>query len=233
MYALRALLFLGLMGVATPAFSAEFKTMRLADRTRIDYAIALPPSFDPTIAYPLLLALPPGRQDDRMVLAGLDSYWEQAAAQLGYIVVSPVAPRLLFFRGSERFIPEFLERIGRDVNVAGRVHLAGVSNGGLSAFRIAGLFPALFQTLTVLPGFPPTEEDRHNLVRLKNIRVSLFVGETDQPWRDHSEETAATLRTLGISVSLSVIPGEGHFLRTLSGTGIEPILRAVAPHLPS
>jgi dipeptidyl aminopeptidase/acylaminoacyl peptidase len=138
MQAIRLLLILGLMGVATPSFSAEFKTMRLADRTRINYAIALPPGFDPTVAYPLLLALPPGRQDDRMVLAGLDSYWEQAAAQLGYIVVNPVAPRLLFFRGSERFIPEFLQQIRRDMKFAGPVHLAGVSNGGLSAFRIAG-----------------------------------------------------------------------------------------------
>ncbi|MDA0369266.1 MAG: hypothetical protein O2995_12825, partial [Proteobacteria bacterium] len=76
MQAIRLLLILGLMGVATPSFSAEFKTIRLADRTRINYAIALPPGFDPTIAYPLLLALPLGRQDDRMVLAGLDSYWE-------------------------------------------------------------------------------------------------------------------------------------------------------------
>ena len=68
-----------------------------------------PPEFDPDKTYPPLLALPPSQQDDPMVTAGLTGYWEEAARQLGFAVVSSVAPGVMFFRGSGRQIPAFLD----------------------------------------------------------------------------------------------------------------------------
>jgi hypothetical protein len=211
----------------TPIGAAEFRSVTLGDGTWIDFAVVLPPDFDADKTYPLLLALPPGRQDDRMVTAGLTGYWEEAARQLGFIVASPTAPGVMFFRGGERHIPAFLDEIRRSLPFTGPVHLAGISNGGLSAFRIAGLYPPLFQSLTVLPGFPPTGEDRKNLSNLKHMQITMFVGETDQPWRDRSEETARTLRDLGANVQLTVVAGEGHFLRSLTGPGIGPLIEAL------
>jgi pimeloyl-ACP methyl ester carboxylesterase len=228
MRTIRIWISLGFLVISTTAISAaEFRSVTLGDGTRIDFAVVLPPDFDADRTYPLLLALPPGRQDERMVRAGLSSYWEEAARQLGFIFASPIAPEVMFFRGVERHVPAFLDEIGRILPIDGAVHLAGISNGGLSAFRIAGLYPPLFQSITVLPGFPPTGEDRENLSKLKHMRITMFVGETDQPWRERSEETAQALRDLGVEVQLAVIPGEGHFLRSLAGAGIAPLITAL------
>lgn len=227
MRTIRIWIALGFLLISTPVGAAEFRSVTLGDGTRIDYAVVLPPNFDTDKSYPLLLALPPGRQDERMVTAGLTGYWEEAARRLGFILVSPIAPEVMFFRGSERHIPAFLDEIGRRLPISSEVHLAGISNGGLSAFRIAGLYPPLFRSITVLPGFPPTGEDDKNLSKLKNMRITMFVGETDQPWRDRSEETARTLRDIGGNVQLNVIAGEGHFLRSLTGAGIAPLIEAL------
>ena len=103
---------------------------------------------------------------------------------MGFVVVSTVAPGVLFFRGSGRQIPAFLDEIQRSLPIAGPVHLTGISNGGLSAFRVTGFPAPLFQWVTVLPSFPPTVEDLKNLSELKHMRITMFVGKTDPPWRD-------------------------------------------------
>jgi hypothetical protein len=90
----------------------------------------------------------------------------------------------MLFRGSGRQIPAFLDEIQRGLPIASSVHLTGISNGGLSAFRVAGFHPPLFQWVTVLTRFPPTVEDLKNLSELKHMRITIFVGKTDQPWRD-------------------------------------------------
>ena len=61
-------------------------------------------------------------------------------------------------------------------NVDGKFHLAGVSSGGLGAFRIALEHPELFQSMTVLPGIPPLQREFNEMVRLKGLRVSMYVG---------------------------------------------------------
>ena len=90
----------------------------------------------------------------------------------------------MFFRGNGRQIPAFLDEIQRSLPIAGTAHLAGISNGGLSAFRVTGLYVPLFQSVTLLRGFPPTDKDRKNLSELKHMRITMFVRKTDQPWRD-------------------------------------------------
>jgi hypothetical protein len=145
MRTIRIWISIGFLLISTTAISAaEFRSVTLGDGTRIDFAVVLPPDFDADRTYPLLLALLPGRQDERMVRAGPSSYWEEAARQLGLIVASPIAPEVMFFRGGERHVPAFLDETGRILPIDGAVHLAGISNGGLSAFRIAGLYPPLF-----------------------------------------------------------------------------------------
>ena len=134
-----------------------------------------PEDFDPEHAYPALLALPPGPQTERMVEAGLGRYWGDLAAERGWIVVSPVAPGgVTFFQGSEHLVPELLAQVRDEHRVEnGRFHLAGASNGGRSAFRVALEYPEEFLSLTVLPGFPPNDEDRRRLERIAGMPVRM------------------------------------------------------------
>lgn len=190
----------------------SYHELDLADGGRLRYALVLPDDFDPEKPIPALLALPPGGQDGRMVRAGLERYWGKLAAERGWLVVSPVAPEgVLFFQGSERHIPELLAHIlGQYKIEGGRFHLAGNSNGGRSAFRIAVENPDAFVSLLALPGFPPTEEDFARLDRLVGKPVRLFVGSEDRGWIAPMEATRDRLAELGNDVTLTVLPGEGH-----------------------
>ena len=199
--------------------AAEFKTLTLPDQTELAYAVAHPDGFDPQNEYPVLLALPPGGQTTDMVRAGLDAYWEAEGTGRGFVVVSPAAPSGQLFMGSgRRFIAPFLDHIRTTYRVAGgKIHLTGVSNGGLSAFAAAIDNPHAFQTLTVIPGYPPSREDFAALDRLDGVRINMFVGGNDGGWLDSMATTQAELERLGLDSSYEVVPAEGHFVRSLTG----------------
>jgi predicted peptidase len=130
---------------ALAAQPAVFEELELEGGQKLAYALVLPKGFDPVRSYPALLALPPGGQDRAMVEAGLERYWGEAAAERGWIVVSPVAPRLTFFQGAETQLPALLEHVRSRYTIErGRFHLAGVSMGGISAFRLALDRPELY-----------------------------------------------------------------------------------------
>jgi pimeloyl-ACP methyl ester carboxylesterase len=96
------------------------------------------------------------------------------------------------------------------VKVAGsKFYLFGVSNGGISAFRVATLNPERFHSLTVLPGWPkPADEKR--LDKILKLPINFLVGEADTRWRNKSEEFSRTISSMGGDVSFEVIAREGH-----------------------
>lgn len=128
--------------VAAAAHAADDHQF-IHDGHTIDYALVLPDHFDKSKAYPVLLALPPGDQSRQMVEAGLNFYWEAEAKRRGWVVISPIAPSgENFYSGLERELPPLVDEVARSVRVeGGKVHLAGVSNGGLSAYRVITEFP--------------------------------------------------------------------------------------------
>lgn len=206
--------------------SISYYEMMLADGTVVQYGVVLPPDFDPAQTFPVLLAFPPGAQTQEMVAAGLEGYWATEAQKRGWVVVSPAAPGgVLFFEGSEAIVPEFLARIAELYRPeGGKFHLAGISNGGISAFRVAVNQPALFHSLVVLPGLPPTGEDSEKLAVLAGIPVRMFVGERDAGWRQLMEDAANELSRQGVDVALEIVPGEGHVIRSLEGEQLFDLL---------
>src|SRR6516164_11610929 len=82
--------FLTLLISARVAQGTEFHRLELKGSS-LEYALILPGHFDKTKPYPVLLALPPGDQSERMVEAGLNLYWQAEAKRRGWVVVSPAA----------------------------------------------------------------------------------------------------------------------------------------------
>lgn len=182
--------------------------------------MSVPDGFDPQKAYPVLLALPPGGQDKTLTGRGMSEVWVTEARARGWVVLSPVAPGgVMFFEGAEELVPEFLRMVRvRYQPQGGRFMLAGISNGGISAFRVAGRNPELFYSLTVLPGFPISADDEAALGKLIAMPVTMFVGEQDSNWVKAARQTAATLNQLNGRVTLNVLPNESHVLRSLPST---------------
>lgn len=207
------------------------RTISTSDGTQITFGLILPEGFDAAREYPVLLALPPGGQTvGLMTTVAQDTYLGEALAR-GWVVITPAAPDgVLFFQGSEKYIPELLDQTAWIKPEGGRYHIAGVSNGGRSTFRIASLYPELFASVLVFPGFPVNPGDADSLADLAKIPVAMFVGENDPGWIGPMSETRDTLVSLGGTVTLDVRAGEGHIMSSLSdGVELFDFLDSVRP----
>jgi poly(3-hydroxybutyrate) depolymerase len=186
--------------------------------TAVDYVTVVPDGFGLGDVAPVLVAFPPGGQDIDLTRRIVDGTYRAEAVERGWVVVSPAAPGgQLFFQGAEAVVPDLLDWIETWVTPeSGRFHVAGVSNGGLSAFRVAGQQPERVASLLVFPGYPRSDDDRAALDELASVPVRMFVGETDTGWREPMEATEVSILDLGGDVTLEIVAGEGHIIGALS-----------------
>lgn len=189
--------------------SFSINTLTSPRGKHLEYLLSLPEEFKTNRAYPALLAIPPGEQT--MELAQVYEPWMPYFQKQGWVVCFPTTPDgKLFFQGSERYLTLFMDHVESRVNVAGgKFYLFGVSNGGISAFRVATLNPDRFHSLTVLPGWPKPA-DVKRLANILALPVNFLVGETDSRWRKKSEKFSTMILSMGGDAMLEIIPGEGH-----------------------
>ncbi|MEM8863496.1 MAG: hypothetical protein AAGD96_34745, partial [Chloroflexota bacterium] len=197
-----------------------YSTVNLSG-TEIEYATLLPLDFDPAESYPLLLALPPGGQDKRMVDAGLETFWQKGALY-GFIIVSPAKPvDSNYMNEASLLLPEFVKHLEDNFNIDGKPHLGGVSNGGISTFKAGFERPDLYQSLTVLPGYARSGTD---ITTLDGLKVTLYVGENDGGWVTNSQRTYDRLIDAGhLDVVLEIYEDEGHLIGSLTADGASKI----------
>jgi poly(3-hydroxybutyrate) depolymerase len=195
------------------------KTENIGGAT-IHYRVILPKGYQPAKAYPAVLAFPGGPQTMETVDGTVQRNWREQAERLGYIVIVPAAPNgRLFFEEGAKVFPEFLIKVLSDFKIlGGKFHIAGVSNGGLSAFHIASSYPEYFWSVTGLPGYLP--DARPVRVRaLAKMCIYMYAGEMDTDWLESEREQAAQFRAQGFIVEFSEEKGQGHVMRTLEGPG--------------
>ncbi len=208
------LLVIAAMAVDSSAQELEFKSAELPDGQKIEYGLLLPEGFEKDKEYPILLALPPGQQNKDMVKAGIGLYWERGASE-GWLVVSPAAPKGKFFSGDgAELLKQFMDVVGKDFKAeGGKYYVAGVSNGGRSAFSIAGRYPESFHALIGIPGMV-TGPDKKYLKKLKDLPMSLYAGANDKSWVQPMEKMVGDLKKLGAAeVTLEIVAGQGHVIR--------------------
>ena len=221
-HAFKTLGLCALISLSTVSFAAADvleKTATINGLT-LHYKVVLPKNFDPAKPYPAVLAFPPGGQDMDMVDATLSQNFRAQAEQRGYIVVEPAAPNgRLFFEGGERVFPAFLTKLTGDYKILdNKFHIAGNSNGGLSAFLIASKYPQYFLSVTGFPGFLD-ESTPQQMAALGKMCIHMFAGELDSGWPETMREQAAKFRSLGYKVTFVIEKGQPHVIRTLTGAG--------------
>jgi predicted peptidase len=195
------------------------ETAAIAEMT-LHYKVILPKDYAPEKTYPAVLAFPPGSQTMDMVFTTLERNWAPEAQRRGYIVVIPSAPGgRLFIEDGARVFPAFLEKLLGDYKIRGRkFYIAGMSNGGLSAFHIAASYPQYFLAVTGFPGYLP-DATPERIGALRNLCINMHVGELDTGWRRSMEAQAAEFRAQGFTVHITVEKGQSHVIGTLMGEG--------------
>jgi len=205
----------------TPFSAAEVldKTGTFAGKT-VPYKVVLPNNYDPAKAYPAVLAFSGGTQTMRTVESAVERFWREEAGRRGYLVVIPATPDgWLYFEEAAQIFPEFLDRFLRDYKIQdNKLHVAGNSNGGLSAFHIAASHPQYFWSVTGFPGYI-YEPTREQVRALSGLCINMHVGELDTQWREAMEPQAKQFAAQKMKVRITVEPGQGHGIRTLEGEG--------------
>jgi len=199
----------------------EYRELKLPSGARLRYAFITPQGYEkrPNDPYPVLIAIPQGKQDEDMVELGLNTYWEREAKLRGWIVVSPMSPDGRFFHEvPDDTIPRLLDEVAKRVTVeGGKFHLAGVGSGGISAFHIALRNPDRFRTLSVLPGFIESTAEQEKVAVLKDVTVKMYVGEKDYAWLPLARNCYEALVKAGVDANLEVVIGESHFIKMVPG----------------
>src|SRR5438105_11970467 len=125
------------------------KTMKVGG-TAAHHKVVLPKNYDAGKAYPGILGFGGGPQTMNVVDNVIARNFRDEAEKRGYIVVVPAAPNDdLFFEAGASIFPEFLKQILADYKIRdNKFHIAGPSNGGISAFHVASLNPDYFLSIT-------------------------------------------------------------------------------------
>jgi poly(3-hydroxybutyrate) depolymerase len=208
-------------GTATAASAEVLHKSTLIQGVPVEYEVVLPNGYDASEAYPAVLAFGPGPQTVGIDQRIIDATFRDQAEKRGYIVVMPAAPGgQLFYQGGERIIPAFLHQILADYKIQdGKFRAAGLSNGGISAFEAASLYPQFFVSITGFPGYLlfPTKA---RIAAIAKMCIHMFVGQYDElGFENPMQAEAARFRKLGIAITYRVENGQGHHIETLSGPG--------------
>jgi len=209
-----------LLCASRPAAAEVLEKSKSIAGVTVHYKVVLPSHYDAAKAYPGVLAFGGGPQTMNIVDGAIQRNWRDQAEQRGYIVVIPAAPDgQLFFEGGERIFPEFLTRILADYKIAdSKFHIAGQSNGGISAFHVAALYPQYFWSVTGFPGYLP-DATPARMGALAKMCINMHVGELDTGWKEEMQQQAAQFRAKGMTVRITVEKGQSHRLDTLAGDG--------------
>jgi poly(3-hydroxybutyrate) depolymerase len=181
---------------------------------KLIYKVVLPDGYDPARDYPAVLVFTGGPQTLQMAGRTLETDWQKEAEHRGYILVSPGTPDgSLFFEGADRVFPDLLDNILREYKIRNRkLHVAGHSNGGLSAFHVAARYPQYFSTLIGYPGLL-NGPDVAKMTALEPLCIFMHVGDRDTSWMSAMQRQATDLRQKGFKIRMSVEKNQIHRLK--------------------
>ena len=135
-------------------------------------------------------------------------------AQRGWMVAVPISPNNRSFRGgvNNALITDLITQLQKRKNIAqGKVLLAGVSNGGMSALEIARRNPQDYLGVAAVPAISGADTDNE---ALRDFPIYLRIGGSDQlDWADRFDETVASLTEAGVVLDADVLDGAPHMFR--------------------
>jgi poly(3-hydroxybutyrate) depolymerase len=179
----------------------------------VTYKVVLPSGYDSAKPHSAVLVFTGGPQTLQIATSTVETDWQKEAERRGYIVIAPASPNgELFFEGADRIFPEFLDFVLKTYKMTGKLHVAGHSNGGLSAFHIAAKYPQYFSTVTGYPGLLDGP-DREKAGAIKSMCLFMHVGDLDESWKSIMKSEAAQLKNQGYKTQFSIEPKQVHRLK--------------------
>jgi dienelactone hydrolase len=218
---MRLVLIFALFAAAAPALADQtLRDIPVAGNATIRVTLTTPDGADLKKPLPVVIVFPPGDQSSRMEGVARAMFHDECVKR-GWALATPQPPEgTAFFQK-----PEYLKALADDLDKAivpegGRYHVAGSSNGGRSALTFALEMPARTASVAAFPGTfekPPSEAVL--IEKLKGIPIRLWVGGDDSVgWNDAGKAIEALSKKSkgALDATLTVVPGQGHVIRTLT-----------------
>lgn len=188
------------------------ETIQLADGNTLTVFIVQPAETSDTPS-PLLILM--GGGSGNMSISRDTSLWLGSGfSRRGWMVAVPVSPNNRAFRGAENnaLITQLISALQQRESVAeGKVMLAGISNGGLSALEIARRDPDKYFGVAAVPAVSSSVFDNRTLT---GFPVYLRIGGDDQlGWADRFDETVSVLTEAGVDIDAAILDGAPHMFR--------------------
>jgi predicted esterase len=180
------------------------------------YRLYIPPAYDGTKAYPMVLALHGlGGTEDSMFGANYRALPE--AEKRGYILVSPLGYRIDGGYGraatkagalSEADVMEVLARVRRDYKIDdSRIYLMGHSMGGFGTWVLGPKYPSIWAAMAPISGGGNPE----SLKKILDIPEIVVHGDADNTVPVQSSRTMVeAAKKLGIEIKYIEVPGGSH-----------------------
>jgi predicted esterase len=148
-------------------------------------------------------------------------------AQRGWTVAVPISPNNRAFRGEEnngKVEQLIVELQKRDSIATGKVLLAGISNGGMSALEIARRNPENYKGVVAVPALATSVVDNRPL---NGFPIYLRIGGADQlGWADRFDETVGALTQAGVDLDAAILDSAPHMFR-MNWESLDPWLDKV------
>lgn len=208
-----------------PTVVSAQQRIELADGSTLSVFIAEPT--EPTTQPPPLVVLMGGGPGNLSITQDTASWLGSGFAQRGWYVATAVSPNNRSFRGAENNskIEQLIAALQNRGSVhSGKVLLAGVSNGGMSALEIASRNGSKYYGVVAVPAL---FRGANSGKSLDGLPVYLRIGGQDQlGWADQFEETADNLAKAGALVDGQILDGAPHMFR-MDWSTLEPWLEKI------
>ena len=221
----RTSLLLSLLLLLLPAMTNAQERIDLADGSRLNvFMVQAAETTDQPAPLLILMGGGPGNasisRDTSMWLGG-------GFAQRGWTVAVTISPNNRAFRGEEnngKVEQLIVELQKRDSIATGKVLLAGISNGGMSALEIARRNPENYKGVVAVPALATSVVDNRPL---NGFPIYLRIGGADQlGWADRFDETVGALTQAGVDLDAAILDSAPHMFR-MNWESLDPWLDKV------
>ena len=149
-------------------------------------------------------------------------------AERGWMAAVPVSPNNRAFRGvdNNNKVEQLIVELQKRTDILnGRVLLAGISNGGMSALEIARRDPEKYLGVAAVPALATSVVDNRPL---SGFPVYLRIGGADQlGWADRFDETVKALTEAGVDLDAAILDSAPHMFR-MNWESLDAWLKKVA-----
>ena len=214
--------------IASIFFATTYAQERitLEDGSRLSVYIVKPAQ---TLSEPSPLVILMGGGPGNASISRDTSIWLGGGfAERGWMVAVPVSPNNRAFRGDENNhkVEQLITELQKRDEIAnGKVLLAGISNGGMSALEIARRNPANYMGVAAVPALATSVVDNRVLA---GFPVYLRIGGADQlGWAERFDETAEALTEAGVDLDAAILDSAPHMFR-MNWESLAPWLEKVS-----